>query len=229
VLSALVVVASLAVPSESIDLPIAGFGNAIVWAPSSKKSRPIVVAVHGNRDRPEWPCWRWARIVEDRAFVLCPRGVARKDDPSRFTYSGSDALSKEIEAGVAALVAKYGARVDASARVYAGHSLGANLGAALLSRDPDRWSAAVFSEGGAAQWAPWVAASFAKQAKKRALFACGQVACLSEANAAAAKAKTVTTRIVLGKGGGHHFYGPVADAIEESFDWLVETDPRFAG
>jgi pimeloyl-ACP methyl ester carboxylesterase len=227
-LSALLVVASLTVPSESVSLPVSGFGDAEVWAPGSKKSRPIVVAVHGNNDRPEWPCWRWSRIVEERAFVLCPRGVPRKDDPSRFTYEGTDALSKEIEAGVAALVAKYGARVDATSRIYAGHSLGANLGAALLARDPDRWSAAIFSEGGASQWAPWVAASFAKKTHKRALFACGQVNCLAAATAAAGKAKIVTTRVVLGKGGGHHFYGPVADAIEDSFDWLVDGDARFA-
>lgn len=214
--------------SELIDLSLGELPEAVAWVPASARA-PIVVAVHGNRDRPEWQCWIWQRIVGDRAFVLCPRGVPRKDDSSRFTYEGASQLSKEIEAGVDALVAKYGDRVDPEHRVYAGHSLGANLGTQLVVRDPPKWAFAIFSEGGASRWESWTARAFAQKSGRRVLFACGLASCATDARAAVARGpKQLEGRVTYAAGAGHHFFGAVADSIGEQFDWLVEGDARFS-
>jgi hypothetical protein len=211
--------------AEMIDLAIDGMGEAVAWVPSSNRARPIVVAAHGDRDRPEWQCWIWRRIVQDRAFVLCPRGVPRADDATRFTFASDAALSAEIEAGVAALVAEYGDRVDPSARVYSGHSLGAIYGSSVVARASSRWSRAVFSEGGKSSWTIERARAFAADGGRRVLFACGQIGCLAQARAAVARdAKFLPSRVAWGEGGGHHFFGPVSEAIGDAFGWLVEGD-----
>src|SRR5947209_312381 len=138
-LLAAVAVAILAAPADaSADdaaLPVVGFADAIVAAPRTNEPRPVVVAAHGNYDRPEWQCEVWRGIVGDRAFVLCPRGRPRADSPSpddvRFTYDGAASLAREVDAGLDALRARYGARVQDGPILYAGFSLGAILGVTL--------------------------------------------------------------------------------------------------
>src|SRR5689334_2604590 len=67
-----------------IELPVEGHGAAVVSLPlGARDKRPVVIATHGNYDRPEWQCEVWREIVGDAAFVLCPRGSMRPDSPSR--------------------------------------------------------------------------------------------------------------------------------------------------
>ena len=40
----------------------------------AREPRPLVVALHGGSDRPEWACSAWRSISEGHAFVVCPRG-----------------------------------------------------------------------------------------------------------------------------------------------------------
>src|SRR5262249_47960025 len=100
----------LDVPAPYGHLPVAGYPDAVVSLPRGAESpRPIVVATHGNYDTPEWQCKTWREIVGDRAFILCPRGIARPDSPApddiRFTYSNNQELERELSAGLAALQA----------------------------------------------------------------------------------------------------------------------------
>src|SRR5690606_13009554 len=111
-----------------VSLPVAGFGDAVVSLPlGARAPRPVVLAVHGNYDRPDFQCMTWRAIVQDRGFVLCPRGVARRDSPGpddvRFTFEGK--LAAELDGAVAALRERYGAWVDSGPMLYLGFSLGA--------------------------------------------------------------------------------------------------------
>src|SRR5262245_9947598 len=93
--------APLAAPSSYETLAVdGGFGRAVVSLPlGSTGKRPVVIAAHGNYDRPEWQCEVWRGIVRNRGFVLCPRGVPRPDSPSRtdirFTYRNQPLLWRE--------------------------------------------------------------------------------------------------------------------------------------
>ena len=70
--------APLSAPSWLVPLPVSGFGAASVAVPvGAVEPRPIVIALHGGADRPEWQCGVWRSIAGPEPFVLCPRGVAR--------------------------------------------------------------------------------------------------------------------------------------------------------
>jgi hypothetical protein len=208
-----------------VPLAVEGFADAAVSLPlGTHEKRPIVIAVHGNYDRPEWQCGVWRAIVRDRAFVLCPRGIARTDSPSkndvRFTFANGVAMGKELDEGIAALRARW-PEFAGDLRVYTGFSLGAITGVAWLLKDGHA-PIAVLTEGSHAQWTPGAISSFAKRGGKRVLFACGQPSCVSAANAIATSMKKagVDSKVVYGKGVGHGYDGAVASAIAGELGWL---------
>lgn len=216
-------------------LPVEGYAAAVVSLPSGAKGpRPVLVAVHGNYDTPEWQCRVWREAVGARGFVLCPRGVARRDSPSRddvrFEYASGAALEKELDAALEALGRAYAGYVDDEAMIYTGFSLGANMGSGILRKRPGRFPRAVLIEGGSS-WAPAAAATYAKGGGARILWACGQTGCVqsSERSAAALVKAGGAARVVSAKGAGHTYDGPVAEQIRAAFDWLVEGDGRWAG
>ena len=66
------------VPREATPLPVKGYQDASHVGPAdSSRTRPLVVVLHGNYDRPEWECDLWSRILDGGAWVLCTRGVRR--------------------------------------------------------------------------------------------------------------------------------------------------------
>jgi pimeloyl-ACP methyl ester carboxylesterase len=221
-----------------VPLVVKGFGDAVVSLPvGATTPKPIVIAAHDNYDRPEWQCEVWRSIVHDRAFVLCPRGVRRSDSPSaddiRFTYDGGDAMNREVDAGLAALRARFPEFVSAEeedALVYTGFSLGAINGVAFALRAPKKFPRLVLTEGSQGQWSPAAVHSFATQGGLRVLFACGQPSCVTMSNnvAAVMQKKGLGVKVVHGKGVGHGYDGPVADEIRGVLEWLVEGDARFA-
>lgn len=218
---------------ELAPLAVPGFADAVVSLPlGTTKRRPIIVACHGNYDRPEWQCATWRSILGDaRAFVLCPRGIARPDSPSaddtRFTYASADAMTKELDAGLASLRAKYGEFVDEGPMIYTGFSLGAIYGVSYVLRDPSRFPRLVLTEGSHGNWTPSAVNAFAKKGGERVLFACGQPSCVTMATTVANVMKKVTldAKVVHGKGVGHGYTGPVADEIQALLPWLI--DDRF--
>src|SRR5262249_43822053 len=123
----------LEAPAPFLEMEVDGHGTAIVSVPRGATSRrPVLVATHGNYDRPEWQCEVWRGIVGDRGFVLCPRGLARPDSPAaddiRFTYPDNRALEKEIDDDLVELHARFPHHVDPGPMLYAGFSLGAIMG-----------------------------------------------------------------------------------------------------
>jgi len=163
-----------------VPLPVPGFRDAVVSLPlGASTPRTVVLALHGNFDRPEWQCEVWRRITGGEVFVLCPRGVPRTDVPKeldRWEWGSVAKTKAELVAALAALRARYPGYVDAGPRVFTGFSLGAILGARLL-QDPELdLGAAVLIEGGYQGWT-LAKAKGLKPRLRRLLFACGQTDC----------------------------------------------------
>ncbi len=224
----------LTAASGIVNLAVPGFPTAVVSLPLGATSRrPVVIAAHGNYDRPEWQCNVFRELFANRAFVLCPRGVARPDSPGpddvRFTYESNATLEREIDAGLTALAAEYPDHVDPGPVVHAGFSLGAIQGVAIAGRRPARSPRLVLIEGGHASWKPEVVNVFAAGGGARVLFVCSQVGCEKDARWAAARLGKagVPTRIVKSADVGHRYDGPVAEALRKALDWVLEGDIRF--
>jgi len=223
----------LATGSALVPLVVPGYRDAIVSVPTgTTESRPVVLALHGNFDRPEWQCEVWREVTRGYPFILCPRGVPRRDAPAsldRWTYGKSAEVRREIEAGLAALRVRFGDYVAAGPMVYAGFSLGAILGVGIVSDDAERFPRAILVEGGQS-WSASRAKSYAGGGGKRILFACGQRACKSDTKAPEKLlgGAGIETKSVYGGEVGHTYDGPVADEVARALPWLVGDDPRWA-
>jgi pimeloyl-ACP methyl ester carboxylesterase len=210
-------------------LEVKGHGDAVVSLPrGALGKRPVVIATHGNYDRPEWQCMVWREIVGDSAFILCPRGVSRPDSPSRedirFTYSSNQALEQELDAALAALRERFAGYVDDSAPLYTGFSLGAIMGVSIAARAPSRYRRLVLIEGGHDKWTPEAAKAFAAGGGERVLFVCSQAYCANDARRASARLDKagVATKVVRGPDVGHRYDGPTAAETKKALPWVLE-------
>jgi len=118
--------------------------------------------------------------------------------------------------------------VDDGPVVFTGFSLGAILGRYIVKDAPERFPRVVFTEGGNKGW-DWLARAYQKGGGQRVLFACGQAACMAMSKAATRYAKSVELPARVANGGkpGHTYDGPVADAIQRNWAWLLAGDERF--
>jgi hypothetical protein len=208
-----------------VHLPLEGFGPAAVSVPlGAMTPRSVVVGVHGRNDRPEWACGEWRGVTDARPFVLCPHGVPA-DAPTGLglAFAGSERTRREIDAGLAALKARFGAYVADGPMIYAGFSLGAILGVAIVADDPARFPIAVLGEGGQTEWTPARMDAFAKGGGRRVLFVCSTESCEVEtARPLAALARAgVQVRLVSAGHIGHQVDDRVVATVRAAWPWVV--------
>ncbi|MBX3183053.1 MAG: hypothetical protein KIT72_17325 [Polyangiaceae bacterium] len=240
----------LRAPQRLVELEVSGFRPATVSLPlGATEPRPILVALHGNYDRPEWQCMVWGELVRYAAFVLCPRGIPRTDAPKsedRWTYGALGATLKELYAGLRALREAYPDHADVGPAVFTGFSLGAILGVHALGPEPGSSVArergeeppfqhAILVEGGAEGWHARRATRFVAErplqvAGAGVLFGCGQHACRQQGTRAARLLTQggATAQVAFGGNVGHTYDGQVAAAIAEALPELLGSDPRWA-
>lgn len=219
------------------DVGVAGFLPAVATIPlGSSGPRPLAIVVHGMSDGPQWACPLWRGILGGGVFLLCPRGVREHDQPrgvtpgtTYYSFTNAEALDAEIEAGVAALRARFPGRIDDGPPLYIGFSLGARFGITLALKHPGRYPRMVLTEGGHDGWTSETARRFADAGGVRVLFGCGELLCVQEAKPKAALLTTagVGAKLVYGAGSGHQPYGPVFDETRRAIDWLFDGDPRW--
>jgi pimeloyl-ACP methyl ester carboxylesterase len=211
-------------------LPINGHNAAVLSLPLGATSKkPILVATHGRDDVPEPLCEMWRGVVADRAFVVCPRGVPSQTRPGAYTYANYQALSREIEAAVDALRAKYPEHVDDGSLVYAGFSLGSHQGVRVVTSDPDKTPRVILIEGGHDPWNEELIETFADGGGQRVLFVTGQAINQQRSVRVAKELEEagIASRVVHAEGAGHVYTGEVRERIAEAFDWVVEGDDRW--
>lgn len=219
-------------PIETTPLKVAGFRPAEHVTPRGATApRPVVIVLHGNFDRPEWECDAWAPIVAGRAFLLCPRGIPRRDVPAeldRWEYGSRASILAEAAAGRAALEEAYPGFVDPGPALFAGFSLGAIHLAALAMESPADYARVYLVEGGVERWDRARARRFAAGGGQKIAMACGRPGCRRQAEnvarlleAAGAQGKVAFAQV------GHSYGGPLTAPMRELFDWLVAGDPRF--
>jgi hypothetical protein len=223
----------LTAESELVNLAVPGFRDAVVSVPlGAMTKKPVVLALHGNFDRPEWQCEVWRSIVQDSAFVLCPRGVPRAGAPrslDRWEYGSGKKTREELDAALSALGARFPEHVAEGPLVFTGFSLGAILGVRLVQGEASRYPRVVLTEGGQNGWTTATAKAFKAAGGQRVLFACGQGGCVQNSRSLAKMLEKhgILARVADGGKAGHTYDGPVARAIAEHWAWLVEGDARF--
>lgn len=202
---------------------IVDVGGDVVSPPvGATEPRPVVIAVHGAGDRPDWACSEWRAIFGPRPFVVCPRGAPTGG--GGFVWHSADALEKAIARATSQVEAKYAPYLAAGPRVYAGFSQGAILGASIVERAPETYPYAVFLEGLGDVAATHFARSFATRGGRRILLACSQAGCEAPRNAAKRTLERggIEARVVYAGNIGHTVNGDVIAAMREALPWLLE-------
>jgi predicted esterase len=191
--------------------------------------RPILVAVHGAGDRPEWACGGWRMIVDAYAFVVCPQGVPIGG--GKFAWSSADQIARIVDKALPALRRRFGVFVADGPLVYAGFSQGARLGVLHTGARANDYEAVALVEGAYEDVDAIFASKLAKAGERRVLLACSTGNCdarFRPAKAALTRAN-VDVRVRDAGNHGHNLNGEVVDAMKEPFSWLVKDDPRWAG
>ena len=169
--------APLEATSWLIDLDVPGFGKAALAVPlGATAPRPIVIALHGSADRPEWACSALRAIAGPQPFVLCPRGVQRADFAApdvRYTFGTSDEAAAELRAALTELKRRFGQHVARGPVVFVGFEIGADHVAAIARQEPSFFSRLLLIEPEPRSWPSSQSALFGHEGGQRVLFACG--------------------------------------------------------
>ncbi|MDI1447006.1 hypothetical protein [Polyangium sp. 6x1] len=209
-----------------VRLPLEGFREAVIAAPIGTTSpRPILIGVHGSRDRPEWACGEFLGVTKGYPFILCPHGIPFREGPEPlFGFATAEELEREIDAGLKALRAHFGPYVAEGPMIYGGFSRGAFLGVPILADDPARFPVAILGEGGQTSWTEDRASRFARGGGKRVLFVCSTAACESATPPALAilKRAGVEAKMISAGHIGHIVDDRVVTLIRGSWPWVVQ-------
>ncbi len=220
----------LAADGDLVVLDVPGFRPAVVSVPRGAiEPRPLVVALHGNFDRPEWQCEVWRAATAGYPFILCPRGVPRRDAPKsadRWEYSLAQ-VEVELDAGVAALRKRFAAYAVDGPIVYVGFSLGAILGTTIVHKSPARYPRVVLIEGGLGALTAGAAKRFRAQGGERLLLACGQKECARKSRLLLKmlERQGLGAHLVDGGNIGHTYDGAIAEGVAREWAWLVDGLP----
>jgi predicted esterase len=129
--------------------------STVPGPPVTARAYPVVLALHGMADRPDWACHIWSTTAgPEFGFFVCPhgklraaptiyRGVARPGFPTASAWSGAgQAKARGLEA-LGLLRGRFGATVAPNAAVCVGFSQGAYLSIHLALHDPTVCRAAI--------------------------------------------------------------------------------------
>lgn len=210
-----------------------GFRAALLSLPLPKeqlKGEPLLLAAHGAGDSAHSQCEVWREIVGACGAILCISGTPiGPGDSNGYFFRNHLELEKEVLAAIEALRAQFAGRIELTRSVYGSYSQGGTMGALMLPAHGALFARLVLVEGGAAEWTLRRGKQFAESGGTRVMLVCGTAGC----NRAAARAAPtlsdsgLTVRHLDVPGGGHAYWGSVAQAVAKIWPWVVEGDPRW--
>lgn len=190
--------------------------------------RPVVIALHGGSDRPEWACSAWRGVTNGHAFIVCPRGIGA--DASLAWGALSDTKARIARALAATRQTHARWMLDADP-VLVGFSMGATQVANLAADAPQAHPRIVLAES---SYAPEPIARFTppwtKGGGERIVFLCSTPGCgpVYRRAAAAVVQRGARARLNLAGTAAHGMWPEVIASMRRDLPWLVEGLPGWA-
>jgi predicted esterase len=213
-----------------VELHVDGYRDARVSVPlGAKEPRPVVVALHGAGDRPEWACGGWRGVTDAYPFVVCPTGDPG-GLPGGFVWGNDAAVEREVSAAVEATRAHFGKYVALGCTLVAGFSQGAIRMPPILTRGGNWCPEAVLCEGAYDALDARFARAFSGAAGRRLLLGCSQPYCarVFGQREALLRRAGIDVRTVYSGGRTHNLDGEMVSTLRKAWPWLVRDDVRWA-
>lgn len=188
----------------------------------AREPRPLMIALHGGGDRPDWACGEWRGMTNAYPFLVCPRGPGAE---SSLGWSSPGDTKARIARAVAATKAMFGSWIREAPIVLVGFSMGATQVALLARGDPKTYPRVALSESA---YAPDPVMAFpgpwAKGGGERALLSCTTVGCEGTYRRAGRliAAQGVPARLNIAGTNRHGIWDVVVQSVRRDWPWLVE-------
>ncbi|HET9952992.1 MAG TPA: hypothetical protein VFQ61_00740 [Polyangiaceae bacterium] len=191
------------------------------------EARPIVIALHGSHDRPEWTCGSYRHASGNRAFVLCPAGKPLAD--GRFGLLDLADTHGRVREGLQSLKARFGKHVAAGRVVLAALGPAVDQALELALQEPTFFSYLLLIDGSPKRFTAPMIARFGSGGGKRVLWLCSQPDCAAEVEPrlrAPAPAGVELRWLFPAK--SHGLDEEMVRVLAREFPWLVAGDRRFS-
>jgi predicted esterase len=214
---------------EPLDL---GDGaSAVVSVPiGATGPRPLVVAVHGAHDRPEWACGGWRLGFRVYPFVVCPRGSAVTAE--KYAWANSAAIERVVMKAIDQVRERFGPYVAPPPYVYAGFSQGAMFSEPILLEHAALFDTAILAEGG---YPILASAEFARKFRaeggKTVVIVCGSEPCRRTTRRSVPSLEAAGLRVFESGDvrSGHNLNQLMQRALERDFPSWFAGVPAWAG
>ena len=189
----------------------------------AREPRPIMIALHGGGDRPEWACGEWRGVTGGYPFLVCPHGVGTNE--SGLGWSSPADTKARIAKAIAATKSIFGSWIREGPMVLVGFSMGATQAALLARSEPQIYPRVGLAESA---YAPEPAMAFAEPwaagGGQRAAFFCTTFGCEAPyRNAARNVARHhAPARLNIAGTNQHGIWDVVVQSMSRDWPWLVE-------
>jgi predicted esterase len=212
-------------------LELDGGHEAYVCPPiGAREPRPLIVAVHGAGDRPEWACGGWRMVAGEHAFVVCPQG--KKMDATRFGWDSPETMRKRVASAIGAARARFGEYIAEGPTLFVGFSQGATLAGPTLLDPAQSFPFIALAEGG---YDLLRDRAFLGKLKARGvesvLLACGTPACFASMRAVEPNLTSAGIQALIGGDpkSGHNLNGEMQAGLQKVWPEFVAGLPNWRG
>lgn len=190
----------------------------------AREPRPIMLALHGGSDRPEWACNAWRGVVNAYPFLVCPRGAGGNEQALGWIALADTKI--RVARAIAATKKIFGKWIREDVPiVIAGFSMGGTQTALLAQSEPQVYRRVVLVESNynldpALAFArPW-----AQGGGERAIFGCTTGGCEVPYRKAAANvgAQKRPARLNIAPTRDHGLWEDVVRSLRRDWPWIVE-------
>jgi poly(3-hydroxybutyrate) depolymerase len=189
----------------------------------AREPRPIMIALHGGSDRPEWACSAWRGITNAYPFIVCPRGVGAND--AALAWSSPADTKQRVARAIAATKTMFEGWIREAPIVLAGFSMGATQAALLAKSEPRTYARIALAESAyAPEPVMTFAPAWAAGGAERAIFLCTTLGCEAPYRSAARNVAShhVPARLNIAGTTEHGMWDVVVRSMRRDWPWLVE-------
>jgi hypothetical protein len=203
--------APLAAESWLVTLP----GGARASVPlGAQEPRPLLVALPGAVDRPEWECGSWRGISRARPFVLCPPSA---DEPA-------------LRAALKELKQRFGRHLAKGPVVLTAVGASAEAALRLWREEPAFFARVVLIEGTHPSLGSTEARGIVERGGRTVLWVCADPDCRARAERDALFFRSAggMARVLPAPAESRGLDGRLAAALEQEWGWITQGDSRYS-